>query len=206
MSERPALPLKLYYRIGEVANVVGVETHVLRYWESEFSTIRPQKSAKGHRVYSRRDVEKLIAVKQLLYSEGYTVQGAKRKLQELGRGAGALAAKATVIAATQVETLPSASKGAEQGALGPAVLGERRSPEADASANASASNQPTSDLSHAPPSANPRHAYVEAGAKPPSVVEISPRNKDGAFHYRSALEALRSNLLDELSTFRTPQH
>jgi DNA-binding transcriptional MerR regulator len=85
VTDRPALPLKLYYRIGEVANVVGVETHVLRYWETEFPTIRPQKSSKGHRVYSRKDVEKLLRVKQLLYSEGYTVQGAKRRLQELSR-------------------------------------------------------------------------------------------------------------------------
>jgi DNA-binding transcriptional MerR regulator len=107
VSERPALPLKLYYRIGEVANVVGVETHVLRYWESEFPTIRPQKSAKGHRVYSRRDVEKLIRVKQLLYSDGYTVQGAKRKLQEFGRNvpAGpALSATPGVTTKTLVET------------------------------------------------------------------------------------------------------
>jgi DNA-binding transcriptional MerR regulator len=85
VTDRSSLPLKLYYRIGEVASVVGVETHVLRYWESEFSTIRPQKSSKGHRVYSRKDVEKLIRVKELLYNEGYTVQGAKRKLQELIR-------------------------------------------------------------------------------------------------------------------------
>lgn len=82
---RPNLPLKLYYRIGEVADIVGVETHVLRYWESEFPTIRPQKSPKGQRVYSRRDLEKLIRVKELLYSEGYTVQGARKRLRELSK-------------------------------------------------------------------------------------------------------------------------
>lgn len=80
---RPNLPLKLYYRIGEVAEIVGVETHVLRYWETEFPTIRPQKSPKGQRVYSRRDLEKLLRVKELLYSEGYTVQGARKRLREL---------------------------------------------------------------------------------------------------------------------------
>lgn len=83
---RPSLPLKLYYRIGEVADIVGVEPHVLRYWESEFPTIRPQKSPKGQRVYSRRDLEKLIRVKELLYSEGYTVQGARKRLRELAKG------------------------------------------------------------------------------------------------------------------------
>jgi DNA-binding transcriptional MerR regulator len=63
-------PVKLYYRIGEVSDIVGVEPHVLRYWETEFRSIRPQKSRKGQRIYSRRDVEKLITVKDLLYSHG----------------------------------------------------------------------------------------------------------------------------------------
>jgi DNA-binding transcriptional MerR regulator len=74
--------VKLYYRIGEVANIVGVQPHVLRYWETEFRTIRPQKSHKGQRVYSRRDVEKLLRVKDLLKNQGFTIAGAKRKLRE----------------------------------------------------------------------------------------------------------------------------
>jgi DNA-binding transcriptional MerR regulator len=78
------LPQKLYYRIGEVAGIVGVEPHVLRYWESEFRSIRPKKSAKGQRVYSRRDVESLLKVKELLYSHGFTIAGARRKLREGG--------------------------------------------------------------------------------------------------------------------------
>lgn len=73
--------MKLYYRIGEVAEVVGVETHVLRYWESEFGSIRPQKSARGQRVYSHKDLEKLIRVKELLHRDGYTIAGARKKLQ-----------------------------------------------------------------------------------------------------------------------------
>src|SRR5271165_5119175 len=78
------LPPKLYYRIGEVAELVGVEPHVLRYWEREFRSIRPTKSAKGQRVYSRRDVENLLRVRELLYSEGFTIAGAKKKLQRSG--------------------------------------------------------------------------------------------------------------------------
>src|SRR6202142_2417669 len=78
------LPAKLYYRIGEVAELVGVEPHVLRYWEREFRSIRPTKSAKGQRVYSRRDVENLLRVRELLYSEGFTIAGAKKKLQRTG--------------------------------------------------------------------------------------------------------------------------
>src|SRR5947207_2815008 len=78
------LPPKLYFRIGEVASLVGVEPHVLRYWEREFRSIRPTKSAKGQRVYSRRDVENLMRVRQLLYAEGFTIAGAKKKLQKNG--------------------------------------------------------------------------------------------------------------------------
>ena len=84
MITRPQLPAKLYYRIGEVAGIVGVEPHVLRYWETEFRSIRPQKSAKGQRVYSRRDVETLLKVKELLYGHRFTIAGARRKLREGG--------------------------------------------------------------------------------------------------------------------------
>ncbi len=84
MSDRRELPAKLYYRIGEVAGIVGVEPHVLRYWETEFRSVRPQKSAKGQRIYSRRDVETLLKVKELLYAHRFTIAGARRKLREGG--------------------------------------------------------------------------------------------------------------------------
>jgi DNA-binding transcriptional MerR regulator len=64
-----------------VAGLVGVEPHVLRYWEREFRSIRPTKSAKGQRVYSRKDVENLIRVRELLYRDGFTIAGATKKLQ-----------------------------------------------------------------------------------------------------------------------------
>jgi DNA-binding transcriptional MerR regulator len=83
-SNKPASSelIKLYYRIGEVARLVGVQPHVLRYWESEFRSIRPQKSSRGQRVYSRRDVEKLLLIKDLLKHQGFTIAGAKRRLRE----------------------------------------------------------------------------------------------------------------------------
>ena len=84
MSVRRELPAKLYYRIGEVAGIVGVEPHVLRYWETEFRSVRPQKSAKGQRIYSRRDVETLMKVRELLYAHKFTIAGAKKKLREGG--------------------------------------------------------------------------------------------------------------------------
>lgn len=88
-SDRPspsrgALPAKLYFRIGEVAGLVGVEPHVLRYWEREFRSIRPTKSEKGQRVYSRKDVETLMRVRELLYREGFTIAGARKRLQKAG--------------------------------------------------------------------------------------------------------------------------
>jgi DNA-binding transcriptional MerR regulator len=84
VQDRRELPAKLYYRIGEVAGIVGVEPHVLRYWETEFRSVRPQKSAKGQRIYSRRDVETLLKVRELLYAHRFTIAGAKRKLREGG--------------------------------------------------------------------------------------------------------------------------
>jgi DNA-binding transcriptional MerR regulator len=84
LEEQDELPVKLYYRIGEVSNLVGVEPHVLRYWETEFRSIRPQKSRKGQRIYSRRDVDRLLKVKDLLYTHGFTIAGARRRLREVG--------------------------------------------------------------------------------------------------------------------------
>ena len=84
MTSRTEIPAKLYFRIGEAASVVGVEPHVLRYWETEFRSIRPKKSARGQRVYSRRDVETLVRIRELLYDQGFTIAGAKRRLRDRG--------------------------------------------------------------------------------------------------------------------------
>ncbi len=84
MAPRHQLPDKLYFRIGEVADIVGVEPHVLRYWETEFRSVKPEKSRKGQRVYSRRDVDILLKVKDLLYGHRYTIAGAKQKLRSDG--------------------------------------------------------------------------------------------------------------------------
>ena len=75
---------RMYYRIGEAAQLVGAKPHVLRYWESEFRAIRPTKSAKGQRVYSRRDIEVLRRIRALLKEQGYTIEGARKKLREGG--------------------------------------------------------------------------------------------------------------------------
>jgi len=78
------IPEKLYFRIGEVARILGVATHVVRFWETEFRAIRPEKSASGQRVYARRDVERLVVIRRLLREERYTLDGARRYLREHG--------------------------------------------------------------------------------------------------------------------------
>ena len=76
------IPDKLYFRIGEVKKITGVEPHVLRYWESEFKIIRPQRASSKQRLYRRIDVENILTIKKLLYEDGYTVPGARKLLTE----------------------------------------------------------------------------------------------------------------------------
>lgn len=85
MSEQPIVP-KEYYSIGEVCELTGLKPHVLRYWESQFPVLSPSKNRSGNRVYLRKEVKLILLVKELLYTEGYTIQGAKRKLEQLRRG------------------------------------------------------------------------------------------------------------------------
>jgi DNA-binding transcriptional MerR regulator len=77
---------KLYYRIGEVSRITGVKPYVLRYWESEFRWMAPQKSRSQQRLYRRRDIEMILLIKRLLYEERFTIAGARRRLRELGVG------------------------------------------------------------------------------------------------------------------------
>ncbi len=77
------IPEKLYFKIGEVARLAGVETYVLRYWETEFKEINPVKSRTNQRLYRRKDIDTVISIKQLLYGEGFTIEGARKKLKEV---------------------------------------------------------------------------------------------------------------------------
>ena len=78
------LPDKPYFKIGEVARICGVKPFVLRYWETEFRSIRPQKSTSGQRQYRRKDVETLLRIRELLYERRFTIAGARTRLRELG--------------------------------------------------------------------------------------------------------------------------
>ncbi len=84
VDEPTELPEKIYFKIGEVAEIVGVEPYTLRYWETEFSALKPNKSRSQQRLYRKRDVELLLKIKKLLYKDLYTIAGAKRQLLKSG--------------------------------------------------------------------------------------------------------------------------
>jgi DNA-binding transcriptional MerR regulator len=83
------IPNKLFFKIGEVCEITDTQPYVLRYWESEFAALAPAKNSSGQRIYRRKDIETVLRIKQLLYDEGFTIAGAKKRLEaELtGRGA-----------------------------------------------------------------------------------------------------------------------
>src|SRR5271167_5103272 len=90
---RPEIPDKLYFRIGEVSRLAGIKPYVLRFWETEFSSLGPKKSGKGHRLYRRKDVELVLEIKRLLYDKRYTIEGARKYLDSRTREAGPRAAE-----------------------------------------------------------------------------------------------------------------
>ena len=77
------IPDKLYFKIGEVAKLAGVEPYVLRYWETEFKEICPVKSRTKQRLYRRKDIDTVIQIKRLLYQDGFTIEGARKKMKEM---------------------------------------------------------------------------------------------------------------------------
>ena len=79
----PSIPNKLYFKIGEVSTLTGVEPYVLRYWESEFKTIKPSRTQSKQRIYRRKDVELILEIKKMLYEEKFTIAGARKRLQEI---------------------------------------------------------------------------------------------------------------------------
>jgi len=84
-ESRPEIPDKLYFRIGEVSRLAGIKPYVLRFWETEFSSLGPKKSGKGHRLYRRKDVELVLEIKRLLYEKRYTIEGARKFLESRAR-------------------------------------------------------------------------------------------------------------------------
>lgn len=79
----PAIPEKTYFRIGEVSKILGVETYVVRYWETEFKTVKPVRTRSDQRLYRRCDVDELLLIRRLLYEERFTIDGAKKQMNRL---------------------------------------------------------------------------------------------------------------------------
>jgi DNA-binding transcriptional MerR regulator len=94
---------KLYYRIGEACEIVGVEPHVLRYWETEFPSLAPPKNKAGQRTYRPKDIELLLTIRKLLYEEGFTIAGARK---QLSRGTRSDRSPALSAGQTPVDTAP----------------------------------------------------------------------------------------------------
>ena len=124
-----AIPEKLFFKIGEVCELTGVQAHVLRYWESEFPMLAPQKNRAGQRTYRKRDVEMALRIKELLYDDQYTIAGAKKKLASELRGASKLkvvtpemsAAQSAVAPAPVAPSTPAASAQSSYQASAPAT-------------------------------------------------------------------------------------
>jgi DNA-binding transcriptional MerR regulator len=106
-TDAPAQLLK----IGEAARVVGVEAYVLRFWETQFPELRPHHTETKHRLYSPADIETLQAIKRLLYEEGFTIEGARKRVKELAAGSGLARAVATTNSSTMKPARASAAKG-----------------------------------------------------------------------------------------------
>jgi DNA-binding transcriptional MerR regulator len=83
--ESPTIPDRLYFKIGDVARICGLETYVLRFWESQFPQLKPNKSGTGQRLYRRREVELVLEIKRLVHQEGYTLPGARQALEQVNR-------------------------------------------------------------------------------------------------------------------------
>jgi DNA-binding transcriptional MerR regulator len=85
-SDQTVIPDRLYFKIGDVAKICDLETYVLRFWESEFPQLKPNKSGTGQRLYRRRDVELVLEIKRLVHGEGYTLAGARQALSQIQHG------------------------------------------------------------------------------------------------------------------------
>lgn len=94
-----------YYSIGEVCDLVDLKPHVLRYWETQFPVLNPSKNRSGNRVYQRKEIKLILLVKQLLYDEKYTIEGAKQKLDQLRRGGALAPTAATALDRETIESL-----------------------------------------------------------------------------------------------------
>jgi len=106
------IPNKLFFKIGEVCELTDTQPYVLRYWESEFPSLAPAKNSSGQRIYRRRDIETVLRIKELLYEEGFTIAGAKKRLESEMTGKGTT--PQSQAAATTAANTPEAAQPGEE--------------------------------------------------------------------------------------------
>ncbi|AXA37190.1 MAG: hypothetical protein KatS3mg130_0329 [Candidatus Sumerlaea sp.] len=129
MSEDVKIPDKLFYRINEVAAITGLKPYVLRYWETEFPMLSPEKDENEQRRYRKSDIELILQIKKLLYEEGYTIAGARKRLKQLrsasaGENELANEAAAAEAGAPHANPSPSTPEGKRVGSMDPARVRE----------------------------------------------------------------------------------
>ncbi len=163
-----SIPEKLFFKIGEVCDITGIQAHVLRYWESEFPMLAPQKNRAGQRTYRKRDVEMVLRIKELLYEDQYTIAGAKKRLTNELRGASKLKVVTPEMSAQAASAPPA-----------PLLVHAPAPPEAEETPRPFADARP--EPAHAEP---PPDAY----AREPET----PASEEG----RAALRRLRDQLRD----------
>jgi len=103
------VPNKLFFKIGEVCEITDTQPYVLRYWESEFPALAPAKNSSGQRIYRRKDIETVLRIKQLLYEEGFTIAGAKKRLEAEAAGRGATPSSMASSPAAEAASSPAPS-------------------------------------------------------------------------------------------------
>ncbi len=165
---------KVYYSIGEVSVLAGLKPHVLRYWESQFGAIAPGKNRGGSRVYRVEDIETILLVKQLLYEERFTIEGAKQKLNEMRQDgeigeAGRLRAEPAILASIKQGLL------AAQAALTlPAAPADPATPSSGSAAPAGPVAAPSSPAAAADPAASPSGSAAPSAPAAPSSGPAAP--------------------------------
>lgn len=168
LSPDSPIPNKLYFKIGEVSQLVGVRAHVLRYWEKEISSIRPSKSASNQRRFRRKDVEVFREIRRLLYEERYTLAGAKKRLTSGASGAGTETA----------EGQPVLDTGAEDVELGPAPPpvsgGPGQSAASQTTTTTPLADVPQNALAPELPPADPSSASAGSGREAPARPTADP--------------------------------
>ena len=124
--ESPTIPDRLYFKIGDVARICGLETYVLRFWESQFPQLKPNKSGTGQRLYRRREVELVLEIKRLVHAEGYTLPGARQALEHNHRRPAAQEAKPEQQPAPASKLTPAPSPAIQRMDKAAATIGHAR--------------------------------------------------------------------------------